>query len=112
VKQTMTLFNVVQERCNTRRSSRYQPFWFQIATDDTLLQIEARMTQMGRSCKVIQKTGKTVLLHPNVLSIALKWSRIKPLTHPRVDYIIDVPPHKDEVHMNDNSSVEEHDHYS
>jgi hypothetical protein len=23
----------------------------------------ARMTQMGRSCKVIQKTGKTVLLH-------------------------------------------------
>jgi hypothetical protein len=35
------------------------------------------MTQMGRSCKVIQKTGKTVLLHPNILSIALKWSRIE-----------------------------------
>jgi hypothetical protein len=35
--------------------------------------IEARMTQMGRSCKVIQKTGKTVLLHPNIPSIAPKW---------------------------------------
>jgi hypothetical protein len=75
-------FNVVQRTPYTREirvtnlsGSRSPP---------TYCASEARMTQMGRSCTSDQKTGKTVLLHPNVLSIALKWSRIKLSTHPRV----------------------------
>jgi hypothetical protein len=57
----------------TRRSSRYQPFFAQIATDDTL-PIEARMTQMGRSCKVIQKQVKLCCFIP--ISYRSHWSGV------------------------------------
>jgi hypothetical protein len=47
----------------TRRSSRYQPFGFR-SPPTTHLPIEARMTQMGRSCKVIQKQVKLCCFIP------------------------------------------------